>query len=88
MKICLSLFHINKKKLLKNTIVILAYSGLYNKFQIHIFVPPPFLIHIFPPNEIYYEGVCAAGEKFSAFFLQYFCKGRSLEMKKKYFHKY
>ena len=33
--------------------------------------PPPFLIYIFPPNETYYEGVRAAGEKYSAFFCNF-----------------
>ena len=33
-----------------------------------IFLPPPLLIYIFSPTEIYYyKGVRAAGEKFSAF---------------------
>ena len=41
---------------------------VYIKFEIHIFAPPPFLIEIFAPNEIYYnEWMRAAGEKWSAF---------------------
>ena len=44
--------------------------GVYIKFEIHIFAPPPFLNHIFPPKEIYYNGwVRATGENFQAFFL-------------------
>ena len=43
-------------------------SGVYIKFEIHIFAPsPPFLNHIFGPKEIYYNGwVRAAGENFKA----------------------
>ena len=43
----------------------LLIAGVYIKCEIHIFAPPPFLIHIFSPKEIYYiEVVRAAGEKF------------------------
>ena len=39
-------------------------AGVYIKFEGIFFAPPPFLIYIFYPNEIYYiEGVRAAGEK-------------------------
>ena len=46
---------------------------MYIKFEIHIFAPPPFFfIYIFSPSEIYYnQAVRAAGEKFSAFFVQF-----------------
>ena len=38
---------------------------MYNKFEIRLFAPPPFLIYIFSPNEIYYnEGMRAASETF------------------------
>jgi len=30
-------------------------AGVYIKFEIHIFAPPPFLIYIFSPTEIYYN---------------------------------
>ena len=47
-------------------------SGVYIKFELHIFCPPPFLIYIFAPTEIYYnEGVCAAGDQFSTFFCNF-----------------
>ena len=50
-------------------------SGVYIKSEIHIFVPPPFLIYIFSPTEIYFiKGVRAAGEKFSAFFCNFVVK--------------
>ena len=49
------------------SIIIQRNTGVYIKFKIHIFVPPPF----FSSTEIYYnEGVRAAGEKFE-FFLQF-----------------
>ena len=39
-------------------------TGVYIICEIHIFAPPPFLIHIFAPAEIYHnEKVLAAGEK-------------------------
>ena len=44
-------------------------AGVYIKFEIYFFAPPPFLIYIFSPNENYYdEGVQIAGEIFLAFF--------------------
>ena len=47
---------------------LLLHTGVYIKFEIHIFVPPPFLKYICSPNEIRYkEGMRAAGEKFSSF---------------------
>ena len=46
--------------------------GVYIKFEIHIFAPPPFLSYIFSPTEIHYnQGVCAAEEKFVTLFLQF-----------------
>ena len=49
-------------------------SGVYIKFEIYILPPPPFLICIFSQNEMSNnEGVLAAGEKCSAFFVL-FCK--------------
>ena len=46
---------------------------MYIKFEIHIFAPPPFLIHIFAPTEIYHkEGVRAAGEFFFYPFFNFF----------------
>ena len=42
--------------------VVLTSNRVYIKFEVHIFAPPPFLIYIFSPTEIYYnEVVCAAG---------------------------
>ena len=47
-------------------------QGCILKFEIDFLPPPPFLIYIFSPNVIYYiEGLCAAGEKFSAFFVNF-----------------
>ena len=44
-------------------------TEVYIVFEIHIFAPPPLLIYISSPTEIYYnDGVRAAGEKLSAFF--------------------
>ena len=50
--------------------LLLFWPGVYIKFEIHI--PPPFLIYIFSPTEIYVnEGVRAACEKFAAFFCSF-----------------
>ena len=46
-------------------------TGVYIKFEIHIFGHPPFKVKFFSQNEMFYkvDGMRAAGEIFSAFFL-------------------
>ena len=74
-----------KHRFLANIIQIFILQGCILNLKF-IFCPPPFLIYIFSPNEIYYiEGVRAAGEKFSAFFLGNFVNFKSIGEKYAYF---
>ena len=54
-------------------IIMLFQSGVYIKCEIHIFAPPPpFLIHIFSPKDIYYNEVVRIFPPFFILFNHFF----------------